>query len=139
MGDFEFDNDEFKIIAFVTCACIALAMVLTLINICRHACASYTGVRKRAVITLFVILLLVECLMVVSLWMYANSEPILIFVQICLSVVLIFMYLYMKETLMFFVCKFIKQNPHRVLEVFPDQEVYRYMLTYEYPMMEVSC
>lgn len=102
-----------------------------------HIGANYEGIRKRSLVALFTTLLSVVGLMFLALWVYAHSEPVLIVVQMLLSVCLMFMYVYMKETLTFYMCKFIRQNPGRVRDVIPDKDNEAYMLKYEYPMREV--
>lgn len=102
-----------------------------------HIGANYEGIRKRSLVALFTTLLFVVGLMFLALWVYAHSEPVLIVVQMLLSVCLMFMYVYMKETLTFYMCKFIRQNPGRVRDVIPDKDNEEYMMKYEYPMGKV--
>ena len=69
-----------------------------------------------------------ELLLLVSLWVYAHSEVLLIIVQVLLSANIIFVYTYMKETIMLFWCKFMSKRPSILPEILKDRKYNPYFL-----------
>lgn len=94
---------------------------------------------KDHIIAIYVIYMIIACLLFLALWLYANSEGILIGVNCCLSISLYFYYLYMKETLMAYTYRFFKKHPGYEQEIITDTKRRKFMKAKDYPMHTVYC
>ena len=148
MATFTYDNSSFTAISTVTMIMLSLALWVTIGNIIRHALASYTSIRKRSIISLFVLEIICILLLIVSLWLYADWEPILIFVMVMINLMLFFVFILIKETLMVYSSKFARENPQildRIVEQANEkdkawtQDHMNMMKNKVYPFEEIKC
>lgn len=134
----EYDSRTFISIASITALFTFFGVLTMLVNIFSHLRVDYSPYRKQPLIVVFSISLLWMVLLFVSLWIYPHAEPVLILIQLWIGTNLAIIYKYMKETIMFYTTKSIKEKPQEFALVIKDEKIKEYMLNQEYPMAHQS-
>ena len=87
-----YNNNAFTVISIVTMTMLSFALCVTIGNMVRHTYANYTNIRKRSIVALFAFEIACIFLLVASLWLYANWEPILIYIVVINNLIFFFVF-----------------------------------------------
>lgn len=137
MGDYNYSTTDFTVIAIITWIALAVALIIAITNICRHSRIKYKDSKRQLIIAIYVFYMIWIGLLFMALWLYSNAEPILIAVQILLTLAIFTYYLYMKESLTMYLYNYFMKYELQQKEMIEDKKRRRFMLEREYPMQNI--
>lgn len=135
---FEYNNKWFIYISLIVTICLTGSFILITINIVSHINTQYSYFRKRPLLNVYFLLLITVPLLYLSLWLYPYCEGIFILIQIILSACVFNIYVFIKDSLVFYASKYLQNNPTFLEEHVKDGNIRKIMLEHKYPFHNAS-